>query len=143
MGRGPATDLLSISLSPNDILGHQVGPGLAEMQQMALDLDRQIADFINFLGHQIGLANVWIALSADHGVSSLPDEVKKLHIPAANLDAAKTRSADQQRDDREIFSRPSGRIREARLSPGLARSGCVRRRSRARSTMPNRPSAKP
>ena len=32
----------------------------------------EIADFINFLGHQIGLANVWIALSAN-GVSSLPD----------------------------------------------------------------------
>jgi predicted AlkP superfamily pyrophosphatase or phosphodiesterase len=89
LGRGPATDLLSISLSPNDILGHQVGPDSPEMQQMTLDLDHELADFINFLGHQIGLANVWIALSADHGVSSLPDAVKKLHIPAANLDAGK------------------------------------------------------
>jgi len=89
IGRGEVTDLLSISLSPNDILGHQVGPDSPEMQQMALDLDRELADFFNFLGHQIGLANVWIALSADHGVSSLPDAVKKLHIPAANLDAAK------------------------------------------------------
>ncbi len=89
VGRGPATDLLSISLSPNDILGHGVGPDAPEMQQMALDLDRQIAEFINFLGHQIGLADVWIALSADHGVSSLPDQVKKLHIPSANLDTSK------------------------------------------------------
>ena len=89
VGRGPATDLLSISLSANDILGHQVGPDSPEMQQMALDLDRELADFINFLGHQIGLANVWIALSADHGVSSLPDTVKKLRIPSANLDATK------------------------------------------------------
>lgn len=89
IGRGPATDLLSISLSPNDILGHQVGPDSPEMQQMALDLDHELADFINFLGHQIGLANVWIVLSADHGVSSLPDAVKKLRIPAANLDAGK------------------------------------------------------
>jgi predicted AlkP superfamily pyrophosphatase or phosphodiesterase len=89
VGRGPATDLLSISLSPNDILGHQVGPDSPEMRQMALDLDHEIADFISYLGHQIGLANVWIALSADHGVSSLPDAVKKLHIPSANLGAAK------------------------------------------------------
>jgi predicted AlkP superfamily pyrophosphatase or phosphodiesterase len=89
IGRGPATDLLSISLSPNDILGHQVGPDSPEMQQMALDLDRELADFFSFLGHQIGLANVWIALSADHGVSSLPDAVKKLRIPAANLDTGK------------------------------------------------------
>jgi arylsulfatase A-like enzyme len=89
VGRGPATDLLSISLSANDILGHQVGPDTPEMHQMALDLDRQIADFFSFLGHQIGLANVWIALSADHGVSSLPDAAKKLHIPAANLGGAR------------------------------------------------------
>jgi hypothetical protein len=89
VGRGPATDLLSISLSPNDILGHQVGPDSPEMRQMALDLDRELADFFGFLGHQIGLANVWVALSADHGVSSLPDAVKKLRIPAANVGGAK------------------------------------------------------
>src|SRR5580693_7042921 len=89
VGRGPATDLLSISLSANDILGHQVGPDSPEMHQMALDLDRELADFIDFLGHQFGLADVWIALSADHGVSSLPDQVKKLRIPAANLDVTK------------------------------------------------------
>lgn len=89
VGRGPATDLLTISLSPNDILGHRVGPDSPEMAQMALDLDHQLADFFNFLGHQVGLANVWIALSADHGVSTLPDSVKRLHIPAANLGASK------------------------------------------------------
>ena len=89
VGRGPATDLLAISLSANDILGHQVGPDTPEMQQMAFDLDHELADFFNFLGHQIGLANVWIVLSADHGVSTLPDAVKKLRIPAANLGAGK------------------------------------------------------
>jgi arylsulfatase A-like enzyme len=54
---------------------------------MVLDLDRELADFFNFLGHQVGLANVWIALSADHGVSALPEAAKKLRIPAANLDS--------------------------------------------------------
>lgn len=86
VGRGPATDLLSISLSANDILGHQVGPDSPEMHQMALDLDRDLADFFDFLGHQVGLADTWIALSADHGVSPLPEQVKKLHIPAGSLD---------------------------------------------------------
>jgi predicted AlkP superfamily pyrophosphatase or phosphodiesterase len=89
VGRGPATDLLSISLSANDILGHGVGPDSPEMHQMALDLDNDLADFFNFLGHQIGLADVWIAISADHGVSALPDVAKKLRIPAENLDTAK------------------------------------------------------
>lgn len=89
VGRGPATDFLSISLSANDILGHRVGPDAPEMAQMALDLDHELSDFFNFLGHQVGLANVWIALSADHGVATLPDAAKKLRIPAANLGAAK------------------------------------------------------
>jgi predicted AlkP superfamily pyrophosphatase or phosphodiesterase len=89
LGAGEATDLLVVGLSPNDILGHQIGPDTPEMAAMALALDRELADFFSFLGHQIGLANVWIALSADHGISTLPDAAKKLRIPAANLDAGK------------------------------------------------------
>src|ERR1700722_8647421 len=89
LGAGQATDLLAISLSSNDILGHQVGPDSPEMAAMALALDRELAEFFTFLGHQIGLANIWIALSADHGVSALPDAAKKMRIPAANLDSAK------------------------------------------------------
>jgi hypothetical protein len=89
LGTGQVTDLLSISLSPNDILGHQVGPDSPEMAAMALALDRELADFFTFLGHRVGLADTWIALSADHGVSPLPDAAKKLRIPAANLGAGK------------------------------------------------------
>jgi predicted AlkP superfamily pyrophosphatase or phosphodiesterase len=89
LGAGQSTDVLVVSLSPNDILGHQVGPDSPEMAAMALALDRELADFFNFLGHQVGLANTWIALSADHGISALPEAAKKLRIPAANLDGGK------------------------------------------------------
>src|SRR5450755_3328255 len=87
VGAGPATDLLVISLSANDILGHQVGPDSPQMRSMALELDRSLAEFFNFLGHQIGMANVWMALSADHGIAPLPEFAKSLRLPAANLDA--------------------------------------------------------
>ena len=87
LGAGTATDLLVISLSANDILGHQVGPDSPQMRSMALELDRSLAEFFNFLGHQIGMANVWMALSADHGIAPLPDFAKTLRLPAANLDA--------------------------------------------------------
>ena len=87
LGAGPATDLLVISLSANDILGHQVGPDSPQMRSMALELDRQLAEFFGFLGHQVGMANVWMALSADHGVAPLPEFAKTLRLPAANLDA--------------------------------------------------------
>ncbi|MGB8013882.1 MAG: alkaline phosphatase family protein [Terriglobales bacterium] len=86
LGAGPATDLLVISLSANDILGHQVGPDSPQMRSMALELDHQLADFFDFLRHQIGMANVWVALSADHGIAPLPDFAKTLRLPAANLD---------------------------------------------------------
>ncbi len=109
LGAGEATDLLAISLSANDILGHQVGPDSPEMAAMALALDHELADFFNFLGHRVGLANLWIALSADHGVSALPDAAKKLRIPAVNLDAGK------------IEARINGAL-TAKFSPGHAAS---------------------
>src|ERR1700724_2962882 len=87
LGSGPATDLLVISLSANDILGHQVGPDSPQMRSMALELDTSLAEFFGFLGHQIGMANVWMALSADHGIAPLPEFAKTLRLPAANLDA--------------------------------------------------------
>ncbi len=85
LGSGPATDLLIVSLSANDILGHKVGPDSPEMQAMALALDRQLAGFFDFLGHQLGLANLWIALSADHGVAPVPAVAAKLRVPALAL----------------------------------------------------------
>jgi arylsulfatase A-like enzyme len=85
VGRGPATDLLAISLSANDNLGHSVGPDAPELRQMTLDEDRELADFFSYIGREIGLANVWIAFSADHGISALPEDAEKLHIPAAHL----------------------------------------------------------
>jgi Type I phosphodiesterase / nucleotide pyrophosphatase len=86
LGAGEVTDLLVISLSANDILGHHYGPDTPQMHSMALDLDRSLADFFGFLGHQIGMANVWMALSADHGVAPLPEFAKSLRLPSARLD---------------------------------------------------------
>ncbi|MGB6385537.1 MAG: alkaline phosphatase family protein [Terriglobales bacterium] len=93
LGAGAATDLLIVSLSANDILGHKVGPDSPQMHSMALELDSSLAEFFTFLGHQIGMANIWMALSADHGVAPLPDVAKTLRLPAANLD---TKALHQQ-----------------------------------------------
>jgi arylsulfatase A-like enzyme len=87
LGAGAATDLLVISLSANDILGHRVGSEAPQMRSMALQMDSQLAEFFGFLGHQVGMANVWMALSADHGIAPLPEFAKTLRLPAANLDS--------------------------------------------------------
>jgi arylsulfatase A-like enzyme len=92
LGSGPATDLLIVSLSANDILGHKVGPDSAEIQAMAMAMDRQLAGFFEYLGHQIGLANIWIALSADHGIAPLPKVATMLRVPGSNLPIDKIRS---------------------------------------------------
>jgi arylsulfatase A-like enzyme len=105
LGQGAATDLLIIGLSANDLLGHEVGPDSPEMQAMVLATDRQLADFFKFLGHQIGLADTWLALSADHGVAPLPEAAARLHIPAAHLSADKMRAQLNQ-------------LLSAKLSPG-------------------------
>lgn len=59
---------------------------------MALALDQEIADFAGFLGSQLGLANVWMALSADHGIAPIPAEAKKLRIPAEALEGSELRA---------------------------------------------------
>lgn len=102
LGSGPSTDLLAISLSANDILGHAVGPDAPQMRAMALALDSQLADFFSFLGKQVGLANVWLALSADHGVAPLPAQAAQLRIPAAGLNARKLRDQINQRISEKI-----------------------------------------
>jgi predicted AlkP superfamily pyrophosphatase or phosphodiesterase len=82
LGHGTVTDLLVISLSANDILGHQVGPDAPQMRDMVLATDRQLADFISFLTQQYGQGQFWVALTADHGVAPLIATDKRLSIPA-------------------------------------------------------------
>jgi predicted AlkP superfamily pyrophosphatase or phosphodiesterase len=82
LGHGTVTDLLVISLSANDILGHQVGPDAPQMRAMALAMDRQIGDFIAFLNQQYGQGQFWLALTADHGVAPLHATDKHLSIPS-------------------------------------------------------------
>lgn len=97
LGSGPTTDFLSVSLSANDILGHRVGPDSPKMAAMALALDRQLAEFFSFLNQQFGLDNVWIALSADHGVAPLVDDAQALRVPGGYLDESSMAQQINQR----------------------------------------------
>jgi arylsulfatase A-like enzyme len=57
-----------------------------------LATDRQLAAFFAYLGRQVGLANVAIALTADHGGAPAPDYAKSLRIPAEGFDPKKFRA---------------------------------------------------
>lgn len=96
LGQGATTDLLLISLSANDILVHGTGPNSEESRAMVQALDRDLGDFFGYLGQQIGLGNVWIALSADHGVSPAPSFASDLRIPAAYVGAEVRTTLNEQ-----------------------------------------------
>jgi predicted AlkP superfamily pyrophosphatase or phosphodiesterase len=91
LGSGESTDLLSISISSTDITGHNYGPDAPEQEAMVLATDKALNEFFGFLGRQVGFANLWIVLSADHGVAPTVAQAQKLKLPAANMngDAAK------------------------------------------------------
>jgi len=78
LGQNGVTDELVISLSPNDIQGHQFGPDSDFEDQMILSLDQQLDSFNSWLDQTVGLNNVWMALTADHGIAPVPGEAAKL-----------------------------------------------------------------
>jgi predicted AlkP superfamily pyrophosphatase or phosphodiesterase len=77
LGQGPATDFLAISLSENDHIGHAYGPYSPQVADMTLRTDRDLAAFFKDLDRIVGLDNVWITLSADHGVAPSPWFIEK------------------------------------------------------------------
>jgi predicted AlkP superfamily pyrophosphatase or phosphodiesterase len=86
LGTGSTTDLLSVSFSSPDMLGHKVGPDAPEDKAMLLALDHTLAGFFQYLDTKVGKGNWAVALSADHGVAPMSDYASKLRIPAFNFD---------------------------------------------------------
>jgi predicted AlkP superfamily pyrophosphatase or phosphodiesterase len=95
LGQGTTTDLLTISLSANDIMGHVKGPDSPDEQQMVDALDTQLDTFFTWLDKNIpgGLPNVWIALTADHGIAPIPATAAQYGLNAATIDLKKLASS--------------------------------------------------
>ena len=96
LGQGPATDLLTISLSVNDYIGHESGPYSPELADLTIRTDRYLADFFSDLDRMVGLDNVWITLSADHGVAPTPQFVKEHQLGLGSFQAGSIATAVQQ-----------------------------------------------
>jgi hypothetical protein len=80
LGQGSGTDLLTISLSANDFVGHHYGPYSPQVADTTLRTDRDLAGFFDDLDRMIGLSHVWIALSGDHGVAPTPQLVNEQRL---------------------------------------------------------------
>ncbi len=75
LGQRGATDLLCLSYSSTDYVGHAFGPQSHEVLEMTVAIDRTIGDLFSFIDSTIGLQNCLIALSSDHGVCPIPEYV--------------------------------------------------------------------
>src|ERR1700759_3943967 len=95
LGSHSVTDMLMVSLSANDLVGHEFGPDSPQSRQMVDALDQQLDGFFTWLDKTIpgGLANVWIALSSDHGVGPVPSQALSMGFPAATIDMKKLTAA--------------------------------------------------
>ncbi len=82
LGKGEATDYLSVSFSCTDYVGHVFGPSSLEAEDNILRLDRMLAELIQFVDQEVGLEKTLIVLSSDHGGPDAPGYLKSLKIPA-------------------------------------------------------------
>lgn len=73
LGTGPQTDLLSISLSTTDAIGHRYGPDSREIHDQILRLDRALGAFLDSLYKIRNQSDIVVALTADHGLTPFPE----------------------------------------------------------------------
>lgn len=77
MGMGTETDMLCISVSSTDYIGHRFGPNSMEIEDTYLRLDKEIASFLSFLDNKYGKDNYLLFLSADHGAPQAGEFLKE------------------------------------------------------------------
>lgn len=73
VGQRGATDVLAISLSVTDYIGHAFGPNSLESEDNQLQLDRSLAAFFSEIDTRVGLDRTLIVLSSDHGIDEIPE----------------------------------------------------------------------
>ncbi len=86
LGADAETDLLTVSCSSTDYIGHQVGTHAIETEDTYLRLDKAIADFLSYLDTKVGKGNYLVFLSADHGAMNNARFLQDCRIPAGNWD---------------------------------------------------------
>lgn len=86
LGRGSKVDLLTVSFSANDYVGHALGPDSPEAHDMALRVDKLVGELIRAAEAQAGVGRVLVVLTADHGVSPMPEVNQKRKMPGGRFD---------------------------------------------------------
>lgn len=75
LGESTRTDVLAVSLSGTDLIGHGFGQDSREMHDNILRLDRNLGIFLDSLFKLRGASRIAIAITGDHGIGTIPELV--------------------------------------------------------------------
>ncbi|MFW6327725.1 MAG: alkaline phosphatase family protein, partial [Bacteroidota bacterium] len=81
LGKDDITDMLFVTFSSSEHVGELFGPNSVEIEDVFLRLDKDISHFMNFLDDEIGLENVLIYMTSDHGVAPVPQYLIDRGVP--------------------------------------------------------------
>jgi hypothetical protein len=85
LGQRGVTDLLSVSFSSNDSVGHSFGPDSLQVHDIAVRTDRTIGELLARVDKLVGLDHTLVVLTADHGVAPVPEVQQQRHLPGGRL----------------------------------------------------------
>lgn len=85
LGLGTETDMLAVSVSSTDIIGHMYSTRGPEIHDAYIQLDRDLARFFNTLDAQVGRGNYLVFLTADHGGSHNPNFMRNHKLAAGGF----------------------------------------------------------
>ena len=88
LGKTENTDMLTVSFSSTDYIGHQYGPHAPEIKDTYLKLDDNIGELLALIDNTIGYENTILFLTADHGVVSEPKELIERKIPGGYFESS-------------------------------------------------------
>ncbi len=85
LGTHPDTDVLTVSFSANDYVGHALGPDSPEVRDISLQTDRLLLKLLDYVDSKVGAGNTLVVLTADHGVAPVPEVNQKRNMPGGRL----------------------------------------------------------
>ena len=88
VGQRGVTDMLAVSFSATDLIGHTFGADSLEAEDNLLQLDRTVAGLLDAVDKKVGLEHTLIVLTADHGMSDIPEVAAARGMPAGKVDQA-------------------------------------------------------
>jgi arylsulfatase A-like enzyme len=88
LGRDEVPDLLCVGFSGMDNVGHAFGPDSRETLEAFVALDRQLALLLDALDEHVGAGRWTLALSSDHGIAPVPEQVGGLRVVRGPLERA-------------------------------------------------------